>query len=364
MITFFWPWLLLLIPLPLLVRRLARPVSQSHSEQYFFTESHTEALQLPDYNELRSMTTEQGQSRSWHHRLIVPWLIWVMLVISAAQPLWLDDKQPIPVTGRDLMLLLDVSGSMRQMDFTRINSNQDAIHKSGNLSSQQVEQLDRNSVSRLEVVKQVAAEFVQQRKGDRTGLILFGDKPYLRAALSYDRNAIRQLIFESEIALAGESTAIGDAVGLAIKRMRNLPAKSRVIVLLTDGANNEGMVNPGQAAQLAAAQNIKIYTIGIGKQNSPGPNPYGIWSADNAQRFEKSVLQYMAKITGGHFFHALDSEGIQQAYDQLNMLEPNLTQNVYKHLALALYPWTLVCALILSVIRLIRSRRLKTKVFN
>ena len=358
MITFFWPWLLLLLPLPLLVRKLFASHLHNKSPGNAEKFTMTEALKLPDYNELSAMTAKKQTIALWHKRLIIPWLIWILLVISAAQPLWMDDKQPIPVTGRDLMLLIDVSGSMRQMDFLRLSKNDDLNHEPSGLSTQNMEQLKNTGVSRLDVVKEVAARFVRQRTGDRTGLILFGDKPYLRAALSYDRNAVEQLIMESEIALAGESTAIGDAIGLAIKRMRDLPAKSRVIVLLTDGANNEGLVNPRKAAQLASDQGIRIYTIGIGKQNIPGPNPYGIWSAENAQRYEKTVLKDMAQITGGYFFHALDSAGIQDAYDRLNELEPTLTQNVHKHLAYALYPWSLACALLLSILGMSSSRLL------
>lgn len=309
----------------------------------------TEALKLPDYNELVAIAEKKQTVSLWHNHQIIPWMIWILLVISVSQPLWMDDKQPIPVTGRDLMLLIDVSGSMRQMDFIRLSKNADLNREHANLSSQNIEQLKSPGISRLDVVKEVAARFVRQRTGDRTGLILFGDKPYLRAALSYDRNAVEQLIMESEIALAGETTAIGDAIGLAIKRMRDLPSKSRVIVLLTDGANNEGLVNPRKAAQLAYEQGIRIYTIGIGKQTIPGPNPYGIWSAENARRYEKTVLKDMAQITGGHFFHALDSDGIQAAYERLNELEPTLTQNVHKHLAYALYPWSLACAVLLSI---------------
>ena len=368
MITFFWPWLLLLLPLPLLIKKLFTSLlenvlenkSQKNTEKFTITE----ALKLPDYNNLVAITSKKQTVSLWHNRQIIPWIIWVLLVISVSQPLWMDDKQPIPVTGRDLMLLIDVSGSMRQMDFIRLNNKDDLNRKPAKLSSQNIEQLKNPGISRLDVVKEVAARFVRQRTGDRTGLILFGDKPYLRAALSYDRNAVEQLIMESEIALAGESTAIGDAIGLAIKRMRDLPSKSRVIVLLTDGANNEGLINPRKAAQLASEQGIRIYTIGIGKQTIPGPNPYGIWSADNAQRYEKTVLKDMAQITGGHFFHALDSEGIQAAYDRLNELEPALTWNVHKHLAYALYPWSLACAVLLSIFGLFSNRLLQLESFS
>lgn len=371
MITFFWPWLLLLLPLPLLSKKLfgfllenvLENVSENRLQENAEKYTITEALKLPDYNELLAISEKKQTVSIWHNRLIIPWMIWSLLVISVSQPLWIDDKQPIPVTGRDLMLLIDVSGSMRKMDFVRLNKKADPNREPAKLSSQNVEPLKNPGISRLDVVKEAAARFVRQRSGDRTGLILFGKKPYLRAALSYDRNAVEQLIMESEIALAGETTAIGDAIGLAIKRLRDLPAKSRVIVLLTDGANNEGLVNPRKAAQLAYEQGIRIYTIGIGKQTIPGPNPYGIWSAENAQRYEKTVLKELAQITGGHFFHALDSEGLQAAYDRLNKLEPTLTQNVHKYLAYALYPWSLACAVLLSIFGLFSNRLQQSELY-
>jgi Ca-activated chloride channel family protein len=365
MMTFFWPWVFLLLPLPLLFRRwikpaTATPVGSTHL-----------ALKIPVFNDVFNnvpknvlinqvalFTTEQPETL-WHKRLITPALIWLLLVTSAAQPLWLDDNQPTPVSGRDLILVIDISGSMRQMDFERLDTSQSGttarISTQSQLTSQKVEQLKLLNVSRLEVVKEVAAKFVAERHGDRIGLILFGDKPYLRASPSYDRQAVISLIKESEIALAGESTAIGDAIGLAIKRLQDLQSQSRVIILLTDGANNEGMVSPRRAAQLAAMQGIRIYTIGIGKQEIPGPNPYGVWSSQNARQFEKEVLRDIAQLADGQFFHALDTVGLQSAYQQLDQLEPSLSDDARLYFAQPLYPWTLAAALLLSVLGFIRG---------
>ena len=348
--TFFWPWMLLMIPLPVLIRWLTL-----HGYLKHLREEQRGALKLPGFKDLEALVINQRKSRFWHKELFFPWLIWILLIIAVAQPLWMSDKTSRPVTGRDLMLLIDTSGSMRQMDFTRLTADVRQEVKDS-LSTQRVSSMDYSSISRLGLVKILAAEFVRQRHGDRIGLILFGERPYLRAGLTFDRNAVEQLIGETEIALAGESTAIGDAIGLAIKRMQNLPAKNRVIVLLTDGGNNEGMVNPVKAAEVAAQTGIRIYTIGIGKTTNPGPNPYGIWSAENAQRFDETVLKAIAKISGGQYFHALDSSGLSAAYQRLNELEPALHPGSSKHLAYVLYPWPLGLALLLSVLGMISNR--------
>ena len=226
------------------------------------------------------------------------------------------------------MLLIDISGSMRHVDFM----------------------LHDKPAERLQVVKVIASAFIDERKGDRLGLIMFGSKPYLRAPLSHDSKTIKALLQESEVALAGEYTAIGDAIGLAIKRMHDLESDSRVMILLTDGANNEGRIPPRQAAEIAAFWGIRIYTIGVGSAISPGPNPFGIWSSDDIERFEREVLEDVAEITHGHYFHALDTEGLQAAYAKLNQLEPALGDTVDEYLATPLFTWTLAAALLLSTL--------------
>ena len=318
MISFLWPWLFLLLPLPLLARWLL-PATEGVGGS---------PLQVPFYHQLSRLSGHHSMGGVWNRRLLPPLLIWLLLVTSAAQPVWLGDNRPQPTTGRDLMLLIDISGSMRHVDF----------------------RLHEEPAERLQVVKLVASEFVEQRRGDRLGLILFGSQPFLRAPLSHDRATIRALLQESEVALAGEYTAIGDAIGLGIKRMHDLKSDSRVMILLTDGANNEGRIPPRQAAEIAAARGIRIYTIGVGAVETPGPNPFGVWSSDNAQRFERQVLEDIAAITRGHFFHVLDTAGLQAAYTRLNELEPALGDAVDEYLSTPLYTWSLAAALFLSVL--------------
>jgi len=317
MIDFVWPWALLLLPLPLLARLLL-PALDSDAVY---------ALPLPSFPTLERLIAESPPTKHRHWRRWLAVLAWLLLLVAVAQPLWIGRFQDQPASGRDLMLLVDISGSMRAMDFVR----------------------DEEPISRLDMVKQLAGRFIAERRGDRLGLILFGARPYLRAPLTYDRVAIRQLLDEAEIALAGEQTAIGDAVGLALKRMREIPSDSRVLVLLTDGANNQGRLGPQQATELALQLGVRIYTIGIGREQTAGPNPYGTWSSQGSDRFERKLLEQMAATTGGVYFQVQDRDGLQAAYRQLDRLEPALGEAARRYLATPLYPWPLAAALLIAM---------------
>ncbi len=171
--------------------------------------------------------------------------------MAAARPQSVGETVHLPVTGRSIMLAVDLSGSMQTPDM-----------RSGS-----------HAVSRLAAVKAVAGEFIKHRAGDRLGLILFGDEAYLQVPLTLDRNTVRTLLDEAQIGLAGQQTAIGDAIGLAIKRLRDEPIKNRVLILLTDGASNAGNVDPLKAADLAAREGVRIYTIGVGADEMMVPGP-------------------------------------------------------------------------------------------
>ena len=317
MIEFAWPWLFLLLPAPLLARRLL-PAWQP--EQVL-------ALPVPFFRRLQRLAGDRGRGGG-RLRLALALLAWVLLVTAAARPLWIGRFQDQPATGRDLMLLVDISGSMRTMDF----------------------ELGGEPVSRLQMVKRIGRRFIDRRTGDRLGLVLFGARPYLRVPLTYDRETVRELLDEAEIALAGEQTAIGDAIALALKHMRAIPSDSRVLVLLTDGANNQGRVGPEQAAELAVELGVRIYSIGIGREQTAGPNPYGTWSSRGAERFERELLEQLAETTGGLYFHVLDSAGLEQAYRRLDRLEPVLGQAARRYLATRLYPWPLAAALAIGTL--------------
>jgi Ca-activated chloride channel family protein len=314
MIAFVWPWALWFLPLPLAARWLRAAPADSAG-----------AIRLPFCRALLALPGSEPGAGLGAGRWPL-WLLWGLLVFSLAQPVWVDPKRPALASGRDLLLLLDTSGSMRQMDFSS----------------------EERPLSRFELVKQSAQRFLARRGSDRVGLILFGAKPFLRAPPTWDHRALRELIEEAGIALAGEATAIGDAVGLGIKTLRDSSATSKVMVLITDGANNEGMVDPRQAARLAASLGIRLYTIGIGKPEAPAPNPWGVWSTRGAARFERAVLSDMANLTGGRFAHALDADALDKALAAIDALEPTPDPHLALHLALPLHPWLLAAALGLS----------------
>ena len=321
MLSLHWPWILLLWPLPLLVRRLLRPAAATP----------TAALRVPFIDRLQRLPTRPGAAIG---SPAIRWslLCWTFFLLATAQPLWRDRAAPLPVTGRDLMLLVDISGSMRQADFEREGA----------------------PIDRLSLVKEVAGAFIDHRHGDRLGLILFGQRPYLRAPLTHDHEAVKALLEAAEVALAGEYTAIGDAIGMAVKHMRDLPARSRALVLLTDGDNNSGQLDPRQAAAIAAGYGIRIYTIDIGRQDVPAPNPYGLWSTEGAARFNREVLKKVAAITGGRDFHALDTDALRRVYTRLDELEPALGAPIPLQYWTPLYPWPLAASLVTSALLLLR----------
>ena len=261
MYEFLWWWLFILLPLPLLVRWWLKPVEREAGL----------ALRVPFLDDFQ----QQGGvllSRSWQGMLalVLATLAWLMLVTAAARPVWIGEAMTLPVAGRDLMMAVDLSGSMQEQDFI----------------------LNGQVVDRLIATKAVAGEFVRKRVGDRIGLVLFGDQAYLQAPLTFDRETVLQLLKESVIGLAGERTAIGDAIGLALKRLQNSPEKNRVLILMTDGANTAGSVSPLEAADMAASAGLKIYTVGIGSESDEMRDMFGFQLLNpNADLDEKTLIE-------------------------------------------------------------------------
>ena len=208
-----WPWALVLLPLPWLLRRWLRPAP----------DAGTQALRVPWFGLM------QDTNATWLKKPLlaaIATLAWLLLMIAAARPQWVGEIVTLPVTGRDLLLAVDISGSMDTQDMF----------------------LAGEPVNRLSVVKKVAGEFIQRRRGDRVGLVLFGSRAYLQTPLTFDTETTAILLAESEIGLAGRETAIGDAIGLAVKRLKDQPEENRILILLTDGDNNAGQLDPAQAA--------------------------------------------------------------------------------------------------------------------
>ena len=321
MIEFVWPWVFLLLPLPLLVRWLL-PASASPQEA---------ALRVPFYASFSrvSVSANHLQVRRWSFWLAL--LAWLFLVSAAARPQWLGEAIELPVSGRDLMLAVDLSGSMSTKDF----------------------ELHGRTVNRLQAIKAVAGEFIRRRVGDRLGLILFGSQAYLQTPLTFDRHTVSTLLNEAEIGLAGKETAIGDAIGLAVKRLRNNDIKSRVLILLTDGANTAGEVEPIKAAELAAEEGLKIYTIGIGADEMIVQSFFGNQRVNPSADLDEKALKAIANKTGGRYFRARDTQALEGIYKLLDKLEPVKKGEQTFRPRTALYVWPLAVALLLGSVLLL-----------
>lgn len=322
-LKFLWPWMFLLLPLPWLVRVFSPQTQPS---------GHA-ALQIPFLQDLVDMG--QANQRNPRHALLLGVLAWLALLTAAARPQWVGEPVDLGISGRDLMLAVDLSGSMKEVDFM----------------------LGDEAVTRLDAVKKVAGEFIQHRSGDRIGLILFGDRAYLQTPLTFDRQTVNTLLQEAAIGLAGERTAIGDAIGLAVKRLRDLDAVSRVLILLTDGANTAGEVSPAQAAELAAQEGLTIYTIGMGATEAYVPTLFGMQRVNPSADLDEQMLRDIADKTSGRFFRARDTAELQNIYQLLDELEPQLKDNVRFRPVQSLYAWPLGLSLGLSALLLIMASR-------
>jgi Ca-activated chloride channel family protein len=230
------------------------------------------------------------------------------------------------------MVAVDLSGSMNRRDM----------------------QLDGQWTTRLAVVKQVAGAFIDRRDGDRIGLILFGTRAYLQAPLTFDRPTVRALLGEAVIGLAGEQTAIGDAIGLAIKRLRERPSDNRVLILLTDGANTAGAVNPLDAARFAAKLGLKVYTIGVGADVAMMQRLYGTTSINQSTDLDEPTLAAIARETGGRYFRARETSELVTIYGILDELEPVIADTEQFRPTAELFPWPMATSLILCVALLAR----------
>ena len=310
MISLAWPWLLLALPLPWLARRWLPPAPPVREP----------ALRVPALDDF-AFARAVPRARRWP--LWVAALAWALLVLAAARPQWLGEAVELPVSGRSLMLAVDLSGSMGITDFS----------------------LDGEMVDRLSAVKVVASEFVRRRVGDRIGLILFGEQAYLQAPLTFDRVTVQTLLAESAIGLAGRQTAIGDAIGLAVKRLREGKDQSQVLILMTDGANNAGTLSPLIAASLAADIGLKVYTVGVGADTLLVPGFFGMRRINPSADLDEDMLQTIALKTGGRYFRARDTQSLEDIYRLLDLLEP-VEQNRQSYRPVAdLYYWPLGLAL-------------------
>jgi Ca-activated chloride channel homolog len=315
MIHFAWPWLGLLAPLPWLHYR-ARSAAEPRGVAVF----------LPFLAELpptARVTPASGRAA----RFIFA-ALWLLLLLAVMRPQWLGDPLPVPTTGRRLILAVDVSGSMATPDMG-------------------------GTTTRLEAVQEVAGRFIDGRRGDQVGLILFGTQPYLQAPLTPDLQTVHRFLDEAAVGIAGPQTAIGDAVGLALKRLkasqdsndaRAVTPRETMMVLLTDGESNAGVMPPLEAARLAAQAGLRIYTIGVGAIPQSG-----FFGALGNNDLDEETLKSIAKITGGEYFRAGDARMLQTVYHRIDELEPAAGREQWFRPADEWFIAPLSLALVLSV---------------
>lgn len=336
MFQFEWVWALAFLPLPIVVRVLLSPVQNRDA-----------ALRVPvvtEFNAVRSKGSGVATDR------LNLWLIiiaWIFLVSAAARPQWLGDTVELPVSGRDLLLAVDLSGSMEREDFI----------------------LEGQAVNRLVATKMVAGEFIERRVGDRLGLILFGRNAYLQTPLTFDRETVQTLLYESVIGLAGKETAIGDAIGLAVKRLGasddasknsstvvddSRKLSDKVLILLTDGANTAGEVEPLKAAELAAAKGLKIYTIGIGADEMVVRSFFSNRRINPSADLDEKTLSNIAQTTGGKYFRARDTAELAKIYSLLDELEPISKETQTFRPTASLFHWPLSVALLIATLVVLR----------
>lgn len=286
MFEFEYWWVFLLLPLPLLVRYFLSPKKQSFTQVWIPLADGLQQQKSVKSNPLISS--------------IIAWLLWLLLLTTVAKPIWYDQPIRIQQKSRDMILSLDLSGSMKEVDMS----------------------LNGTTVDRLTLVKSIVKDFVQQRKGDRIGLILFADHAYLQTPLTFDVETVSTMVDETEIGLVGNRTAIGESIAMAIKRFVENKNEQRVLILLTDGANTSGKIKPIAAAKQAAKNNIKIYSIGIGADQMIKRGFFGDQRINPSADLDEKTLTEIASVTNGQYFRARNQDDLQKIYDTINKLQP------------------------------------------
>jgi Ca-activated chloride channel family protein len=336
MFTFYWPLAFLLLPLPFIAWFFLpadKNVNSDSSPEILFP--HVQLLSNAFSNRTIGATSIKKTF------IILLTLLWFFLVFALMRPQLVDQFQYENAKGHDIMLAVDISASMRALDFAT----------------------KENQVSRLEVTKEMASNFIRGRRGDRIGLILFGEYAYIQAPMTFDIIAVSQILNNAASGMAGMSTALGDAIGLAAKEIRIKPKKSRILILLTDGNDTSSNIPPIEAAKIAKHYGIKIYVIGVGK---PGIVPYPDENGKTQMieiGMDESVLKKIAEITGGEYFSATDDNTLRGIYNKINNLEKIDLETVQYKLRKDLYryPLGIACILFLAIclIPILRSYDLR-----
>jgi Ca-activated chloride channel family protein len=320
MLQFEWPWLFVLLPLPWLLRYLLPAASAAEGA----------ALRVPALHDFEVLVAAGGSAQIKRASVLLAALAWLLLVTGAARPQWLGEPVELPINGRDLMLAVDLSESMHESDFV----------------------LNNQPVDRLTASKAVAREFIARRVGDRLGLILFGQQAYLQVPLTFDRQTVQQLLDEAMIGIAGRQTAIGDALGLGVKRMREQNTPHKVMILMTDGRNTVGDIDPLRAAELAHEAGLTVHTIGIGADQALQRGFFGTVRVNPSTDLDEDTLRAIAKKTGGRYFRARDAQAFEKIYAEIDKLEPVEHSGSHFRPTTALFYWPLGAAMALYLLLL------------
>lgn len=318
MIHFDFIWALIALPLPLLIYWL--PAKK---------QVQAAPLRMPTI--IKGVQSEDFAPEKKKSSLLMLSLIWLLVVLASTQPQWLGEAVNVPTEGREMMIAVDLSGSMQVEDMA----------------------LNGRSVNRLDMLKVLLGEFIERRNGDRLGLILFGDDAYMQTPMTFDRKTVQQMLDETVLGLVGKQTAIGDAIALAVKRFDEKKESNRVLLLLTDGQNTAGKITPDQALELAVAKNITIYSIGIGADVMVQNSLFGARRVNPSSELDEESLQRLADETGGYYFRARASEDMSKIYQLLDELEPVEQEQQQMRPLTALYYWPLGLALLISLMTLL-----------
>jgi Ca-activated chloride channel family protein len=311
MLELAWPWALAALPLPILAWWLLPPYR-----------ARQVSVQVPFFERLAAATGQTPQRgavvlRRRVVQMIAAILVWVLIIIALARPQWVGAPVTRELTARDLILAVDISGSMDQNDFRTA---------------------DGRMLTRLDGVKRVIGDFIARRRGDRVALILFGTRAYVQVPFTRDLDTARQLLEQTQVGMAGQQTAIGDTIGLAIKTFETSTAQQRLLILLTDGNDTASRVPPEHAADIAHRRNVVVYTIGVGDPAAAGEN-----------RVDLTILQTVATTTGGRFFRAEDGAQLEAIYADVDRLAPARLETQSWRPKVPLFQWPLGAAVVLAL---------------
>lgn len=328
MINFAFPYAVFLVAVPLIYYYIMPPIKGLHGD----------ALKVPFLNSLKKISISSGSiwnsqslDKISSNKFWLVYLVWVLLCLAAMRPQIVGEPHRLQNESRDIMLVLDLSTSMLEPDFS----------------------YKGRRITRLDAVKNVVTEFADKRANDRIGLVLFGTRAYLQAPLTFDKAGVKQILASMQAGMAGESTSIGDALALALKNLVQDEQKNeKVIILLTDGENNDGSLSLAQAIKMAADEKIKNYTIGVG-----APSAF-FKMLSLSSGIDEQGLKLLAEVTKGQYFKAESTADLQRVYQLIDQLEPSLNDERFVRDIKELYYIPLLGAFVLATGLIFLLRRM------